>query len=164
MRFLHGPDTLPLLATIPRSDDFSHTAGHDVQWFASFLSLALTGTHNSFSSLQSWTDSPRIKFIFLAHGREEQSQSLKKMEIDRAFTSEICLHDWCLLCHPHPNQNGPISKPCPQVARPCMPLPPIATCTMSGSWSYVWSGGESSLPQFSPRITIGKSPENILVP
>lgn len=100
-------------------------------------------------SLRSRTESPRIKFLFLAQGREEQSESLKKMETDGAFALEICAHNRCLRCHPHPNQNGPISNPCPLLARPRMPLPPPATGTTSGSWSHDWSGAECSLLSFS---------------
>lgn len=137
VRFLCGPDSPPLMARIPHSDDFSHAVR--VVYFLSELStqLLVPTTGKDRESLQSWTGSPRIKFIFLAHGREEQSEPLKKMEIDRAFALEISVCNRCRLCHPHTNENHPISEPCPQLPRPCVPVPPITTCTRSGSGSHV---------------------------
>lgn len=119
--------------------------------FLSALSTPFLGptTGKDREALPRWTESPRIKFLFLAQGREEQSESLKKMEIDRAFALEISVHNRCLRCHPHPSQDGPISKPCPLLARPRTPLPPTTTGTSSGSWSPDWSGTERSLLPFS---------------
>lgn len=166
--FLCGPDGLPVMARIPpSSDDFSHCRPRcEVVCFLSKLSTQLLAptTGKDRESLQSWTESPRIKLLFLAHGREEQRETLKKMEIDRAFALEISLHNRCLLCHPRLNQKDLISKPCLQLSRPCMPLPPITTRTTSGSCSHAWGGGECLVLQFSLGMTLESSPENTLVP
>lgn len=94
--------------------------------FLSQLSIRLLvlATGKDRESLQSWTDSPRIKFLLETHGRKEQIESLKKMEIDGAFALEISLCNSCLLCHPHLNQrpwSASHAHSCQDLACPCLP-------------------------------------------
>lgn len=128
MWFLRCSDTPVVTERIPPPVLFSHTL-QAIAWsclFPSQLSIRLLvlATGKDRESLQSWTDSPRIKFLLDTHGRKEQIESLKKMEIDGAFALEISQCNRCLLCHPHLNQrpwSASHAHSCQDLACLCLP-------------------------------------------